>query len=44
MDNPQNEYWKMFDDGLRRTVEDAGGKFLYRNPQFDAVKQNDRIR
>ncbi len=44
MDNPQNEYWKMFDDGLRRTVEDAGGKFLYRSPQFDAVKQNDRIR
>ena len=44
MDNPQNEYWKMFDDGLRQAVENAGGKFLYRSPQFDAVKQNDRIR
>lgn len=44
MDNPQNEYWKMFDDGLRKAVEDAGGKFLYRSPEFDAVKQNDLIR
>ena len=44
MDNPQNEYWDAFDQGLRQAVEDAGGKFLYRSPHFDAVKQNDRIR
>lgn len=44
MDNPQNEYWKLVDEGMRQTVERAGGRLLYRSPNFDPVKQNDRIR
>lgn len=44
MDTPKNEYWKMFDEGLQDAIESRGAKFLYRSPQFDAVKQNDRIR
>ncbi len=43
MDNPKNEVWKAFDDAMREIVEQAGFQLLFRSPQFDAVKQNDRV-
>lgn len=42
-DNPKNEYWKAYDDGLQKAVEDAGGKVLYFNGQGDPVKQHDCV-
>ena len=43
MDNPKNEYWKAYDDGLQKAVEDAGGKLLYFSGQGDPVKQHDCV-
>ena len=41
LDNPKNEYWKAYDEGLRKAIEDAGAKLLYFSGQGDPVKQHD---
>ena len=43
MDNPKNEYWKAYDNGLQRAVEASGGELLYNSPLGDPVKQSDCI-
>ena len=43
LDSPKNEYWKAYDDGLRKAIEEAGGKLLYLSAQGDPVKQHDCV-
>ena len=43
MNDPLNEYWKAFDNGLKDAITIMGGQMLYCSPQGDAVKQNDCV-